>query len=52
MKVPIWLDEYEMEVLRGYLGEMLDETENGALPDYAREVIQSAYEQTLPKEDE
>jgi hypothetical protein len=46
-KRAIWLDDYEMEVLRGYLGEILDETENGILPDLAREAIHNAYEQTL-----
>jgi hypothetical protein len=46
-KRPIWLDDYEMEILRGFLGELLDETENGELPDFAREVIHNAYEQTL-----
>jgi len=49
-KRPIWLDDYEMEILRGFLGELLDETENGELPDFAREVIHNAYEQTLEGE--
>jgi hypothetical protein len=44
-KKPIWLDEFEMEVIGGYLAEMLDENENGELPDYAREAIHNAFEQ-------
>lgn len=44
-KKAIWLTEFEMEVLEGYLAEMLDENENGELPDYAREAIHNAFEQ-------
>ncbi len=40
-KKAIWVTEFEAEVLGGYLAEMLDETENGELVDYAREVISS-----------
>lgn len=48
-KYPIWLDEFDMEILRGILGELLDETENGTLTDPAREAIHNAYKQTLEK---
>jgi hypothetical protein len=46
-KSPIWLDEFDMEILRGILGELLDETENGTLTPPAREAIHNAYTQTL-----
>jgi hypothetical protein len=42
-KSPIWLDDVEMEILAGYLGELLA---NNQLPDYDREVISNAYTQT------
>jgi hypothetical protein len=42
-KNAIWLDEVEMEVLGGYLAELLDET----LPQYDREVIENVYKQTI-----
>jgi hypothetical protein len=43
-KSPIWLDDYEMEVLRGYLGELLD---NKQVPEFDLRVIETAYNQTL-----
>lgn len=49
-KIAIWLDDDLMEVLGGYLAELLDETENGELPDHARKAIYEAYKQTLPRE--
>lgn len=47
-KKPIWLDDYEMEVLRAYLGEWLD---NSQVPEFDLQVLQSAYNQTLDSED-
>jgi hypothetical protein len=49
-KSPIWLDEFDMEILRGILGELLDETENGTLSDPARRAIHNAYTQTLEED--
>ena len=43
-KSPIWLDDFEKEVLRGYLGELLDSKE---VPDSDIEALSSAYNQTL-----
>jgi hypothetical protein len=43
-KSPIWLDDVEMEILAGYLGELLA---NNQLPDYDRDVIENTYNQTL-----
>jgi hypothetical protein len=48
-KSPIWLDDVEMEILRGYLGELLADNQ---LPDYNREVISNAYKQTLDEDEE
>jgi hypothetical protein len=48
-KGPIWLDDVEMEILRGYLGELLADNQ---LPDYNREAISNAYKQTLDEDEE
>lgn len=48
-KSPIWLDDVEMEILRGYLGELLA---NNQLLDYDREVISNTYNQTLGEEED
>jgi hypothetical protein len=46
-KSPIWLDDFEKEVLRGYLGELLDSKE---VPDSDIEALSSAYNQTLEEQ--
>jgi hypothetical protein len=43
-KKPIWLDDFEMEILRGYLAEILDNPET---PKYDIEILNDAYRQTL-----
>ena len=43
-KSPIWLDDLEMEVLRGYLAEIMDKPET---PKYDIEILNDAYKQTL-----
>jgi hypothetical protein len=48
-KSPIWLDDVEMEILRGYLGELLADNQ---LPDYDREVISNSYTQTLGEQND
>ncbi len=48
-KSPIWLDDVEMEILRGYLGELLADNQ---LSDYNREAISNAYKQTLDEDEE
>jgi hypothetical protein len=45
-KSPIWLDHFEMEILRGYLAQLIEEKN---LPNYALAVLNSAYEQTIEK---
>jgi hypothetical protein len=42
-KTAIWLDDLEMEVLRGYLAELM---ENKRLPNYALAILENAYRQT------
>jgi hypothetical protein len=46
-KSPIWLDDFEKEVLRGYLGELLDSKE---VPEADIEALSSAYNQTLEEQ--
>jgi hypothetical protein len=46
-KSPIWLTDSEMEILRGYLGEILD---NSNTPSTDIEALGSAYKQTLEEE--
>ena len=43
-KSPIWLDPYEMEILRGYLAKLLADN---SLPNYAIAVLDTVYQQTL-----
>jgi hypothetical protein len=43
-KTAIWLTDFEKEVLRGYLGELLDNKET---LDSDIEPLHNAYEQTL-----
>lgn len=40
-KNPIWVDDYEAEVLLGFVGEALDED----LPEYAIAVLEKVYNQ-------
>jgi hypothetical protein len=47
-KTPIWLTDEEKEVLRGYLGELLD---NNQTPDEDVSALFNAYKQTLEKEE-
>jgi hypothetical protein len=46
-KSPIWLTDEEMEILRGYLGEILD---NSNIPSTDIEALGSAYKQTLEED--
>lgn len=43
-KRPIWLDDTEMEILNGYLAELLD---NNQMPRINIQALESAYNQTL-----
>lgn len=43
-KTPIWVSDYQNEVLRGYLGELLDSPNT---PDNDKAAISEIYEQTL-----
>jgi hypothetical protein len=47
-KRPIWLDDMEMEIVRGYLAELLD---NNQTPKINIEALESAYRQTLDTEE-
>lgn len=46
-KSPIWLTDFEKEVLRGYLGEILDSKQT---PEPDVEPLHNAYKQTLEEE--
>ena len=46
-KSPIWLDAYEMEILAGYLAQLLADN---SLPNYAIAVLDTAYKQTQKEE--
>lgn len=41
-KTPIWLTDFEKEILRGYLGEILDDSQT---PDSDIEALQNTYKQ-------
>jgi len=43
-KKPIWVSDYQNEVLRGYLGELLDSNDT---PDNDKATLSEIYEQTL-----
>jgi hypothetical protein len=47
-KKPIWLDDYQAEVLLGYVGELLDD--KSKVPDNDREVLSAVYEQLIEEE--
>ena len=42
---PIWVNDYEMEILCGYLGELLDRD----LPPANRKAFEKVYEQVIPE---
>jgi hypothetical protein len=42
-KSAIWLDDLEMEVLRAYLAEIMEDRH---LPNYALAILENAYKQT------
>jgi hypothetical protein len=46
-KKPIWVSDYQNEVLRGYLGELLDSNDT---PDNDKATLSKIYEQTLEGE--
>jgi hypothetical protein len=46
-KRPIWLNDVEIEVVRGYLAELLD---NPQTPEINIEALSNAYRQTLDTE--
>jgi hypothetical protein len=43
-KKPIWVSDYQNEVLRGYLGELLDSNDT---PDNDKATLSEIYKQTL-----
>jgi hypothetical protein len=46
-KKPIWVSDYQNEVLRGYLGELLDSNDT---PDNDKATLSEIYKQTLEGE--
>ncbi len=49
-KKPIWVNDYQAEVLLGYVGELLDD--KSKVPDDDREVLSVVYRQLIEEEEE